>query len=125
MFSVNKEFLLGAPIGNRHCALSLDKKSNLWEKGNKFKVKNFLTILILAFLSLNVTGCFSIGARSRMEGRHIKTYPGVDAYSGFVTGAFKQMDTSDAIFFGILISPHLAAATLDLPLTFIHSELFA
>jgi len=82
-------------------------------------LKNFLTIIILAIVSLNVTSCFSIGARSKMKDEHIKTYPGVAAYKEYVTRPFEELDTEDSIFFGILISPHLLAASLDLPFSFL------
>ena len=85
----------------------------------KLSLKKILLLSLLILFSLNFTGCFSISSRSKMKDEHIKTYPGVAAYNDYVTKPFEKLDTSESIFFGVLISPHLVGATMDLPFSFI------
>ena len=82
-------------------------------------MKPVISQIFLCIIALTTSSCFSIGARSQMQDEHIQTYPGVAAYKGYVTKPFEELNAEDSLFFGILISPHLAVATIDLPFSYL------
>ena len=82
-------------------------------------MKQFILLSFLSLVCVNTCGCFSISARSQMKDEYIQTFPGVGAYKDFVTRPFEELNAEESFFFGILILPHLASATVDLPLSFI------
>lgn len=87
-------------------------------------MKKLLIKVLLLSVLFSLTGCFSIGARNKMADDQITIYPGVEAYQNYVTSPFKQLNTEDSIFFGILISPHLIVATVDFPFSFIVDSIY-